>query len=70
MDTNGEIKVNDHHTENKKINKKRYKQMTNAFKIEKINNRIALLKSRGEMMNARIINKLERKKRALLAQSN
>lgn len=44
--------------------------MTNEFKIEKINNRIALLKSRGEMMNARIINKLERKKRAILAQSN
>lgn len=42
--------------------------MTNEFKITKINNRINLLKSRGEMMNARIINKLERKKRALLAQ--
>lgn len=42
--------------------------MTNAFKIEQINIRINLLKSRGETMNARIINKLERKKRALLAQ--
>lgn len=44
--------------------------MTNTFKIAQIENRIALLKSRGEMMNIRIINKLERKKRALLAQSN
>lgn len=42
--------------------------MTNTFKIAKIENRIALLKSRGEMMNARIINKLERKKRMILAQ--
>ena len=42
--------------------------MTNAFKIARIENRIALLKSRGETINARIINKLERKKRALLAQ--
>lgn len=44
--------------------------MTNTLKIEKINNRITLLKSRGETMNARIIGKLERKKRAILAQSN
>lgn len=44
--------------------------MTNALKITKIENRINLLKSRGEVMNARIINKLERKKRILLAQSN
>ena len=42
--------------------------MTNEFKIAMINNRINLLKSRGETMNAHIINKLERKKRALLAQ--
>ena len=41
--------------------------MTNAFKITRIENRINLLKTRGETMNARIINKLERKKRALLA---
>ncbi len=44
--------------------------MTKEFKITKINNRIALLKSRGETMNARIIGKLERQKRAILAQSN
>ena len=42
--------------------------MTNTNKINQINIRIDLLKSRGETMNARIINKLERKKRALLAQ--
>ena len=42
--------------------------MTNAEKIANIDLRISLLKSRGEMMNMRIINKLERKKRALLAQ--
>lgn len=42
--------------------------MTNADQIAKIDMRIQLLKSRGEMMNMRIINKLERKKRALLAQ--
>ena len=42
--------------------------MNKTFEIAKIDNRIALLKSRGEMMNIRIINKLERKKRALLAQ--
>ena len=42
--------------------------MTNADQIAKIDLRIALLKSRGETMNMRIIIKLERKKRALLAQ--
>ena len=42
--------------------------MTNADKIAKIDGRIALLKARGETMNMRLINKLERKKRALLAQ--
>jgi hypothetical protein len=42
--------------------------MTNADKIAKIEGRINLLKSRGETMNMRLINKLERKKRALLAQ--
>lgn len=42
--------------------------MTNEFKITRIENRINLLRSRGETMNARIINKLERKKRAILAQ--
>lgn len=42
--------------------------MTNADQIAKIDMRIQLLKSRGEMMNMRIIKKLERKKRALLAQ--
>lgn len=42
--------------------------MNKTLEIAKIDNRIALLKSRGEMMNIRIINKLERKKRALLAQ--
>lgn len=46
----------------------RYKQMTNENKIAEIDVRIRLLKARGEMMNMRIINKLERKKRALLAQ--
>lgn len=40
--------------------------MTNTDKIAKIDSRIQLLKSRGEMMNIRIIKKLERKKRALL----
>lgn len=42
--------------------------MTNECKVMKIDNRITLLKSRGETMNTRLINKLERKKRALLAQ--
>ena len=42
--------------------------MTNAEKIAKIDLRIALLKSRGETMNMRIINKLERKKITILAQ--
>ena len=42
--------------------------MNKTFEIAKIDNRIALLKSRGEMTNIRIINKLERKKRAILAQ--
>lgn len=42
--------------------------MANTFEIAKIDLRIKLLKSRGEMMNARIIKKLERKKRALLSQ--
>ena len=42
--------------------------MTNENKIAEIDVRIRLLKARGEMMNMRIINKLERKKRALLAQ--
>ena len=42
--------------------------MTKTDKIVQIDNRIALLKSRGETMNSRIINKLKRKKRALLAQ--
>lgn len=41
--------------------------MNKTFEIAKIDNRIALLKSRGETMNMRIINKLERKKRAILA---
>ena len=42
--------------------------MANENKITKINNRINLLKSRGETMNMRIIKKLERQKRALLTQ--
>ena len=42
--------------------------MTNANKIAAINNRIDLLRSRSKMANNRIINKLERKKRAILAQ--
>ena len=42
--------------------------MTNADQIAKIDMRIQLLKSRGEMMNMRIIKKLERKKRALISQ--
>ena len=40
--------------------------MTNAEKITMIDSRIKILQSRGEMMNMRIIKKLERKKRALL----
>jgi hypothetical protein len=39
--------------------------MTNADKIKAINLRINILKTRGETMNANIISKLERKKRAL-----
>lgn len=42
--------------------------MTKEDKITKIDGRIALLKARGETMNMRLINKLERKKRALIAQ--
>ena len=42
--------------------------MTIAEKIKANNLRIALLKSRGETMNVRIIRKLERKNRALQAQ--
>ena len=44
--------------------------MTNADKVVRIDTRIKLLKSRGETMNMRIIKKLERQKRALIAQSN
>ncbi len=40
--------------------------MINENKIARIDLRIKLLKSRGETMNMRIINKLERKKRMLL----
>jgi hypothetical protein len=39
--------------------------MTNTDKIKTIDVRISLLKTRGEAMNANIIHKLERKKRAL-----
>jgi hypothetical protein len=42
--------------------------MTIAEKIQANNNRIAVLKSRGEAMNTRIINKLIRKNRALAKQ--
>lgn len=42
--------------------------MTNADKIKAIDIRINLLRERGETMNKRLINKLDRKKRALLAQ--
>ena len=41
--------------------------MTITEKIKTNNIRIALLKSRGETMNVRIIRKLERKNRALQA---
>ena len=44
-------------------------KMTVADKIKTIDARIALLKSRGEMMNMRIIRKCERKKRALEAKA-
>ena len=44
--------------------------MTNTDRIAMINTRINLMKTRGETMNMRLINKLERKKRALLAKSN
>ena len=44
--------------------------MTIANKVTMIDSRIRLLKTRGEMMNMRLIKKLERKKRALLAQAN
>jgi hypothetical protein len=37
-----------------------------ANKINANNNRIALLKSRGETMNSNIIKKLERQNRALM----
>ena len=43
--------------------------MTIAEKIKANNLRIALLKSRGETMNVRIIRKLERKNRALQAKA-
>ena len=43
--------------------------MTIADKIKANNMRIALLKSRGETMNVRIIRKLERKNRALQAKA-
>jgi hypothetical protein len=43
--------------------------MTTAEKIKANNLRIALLKSRGETMNVRIIRKLERKNRALQAKA-
>ena len=39
-----------------------------AFKINSNNIRIALLRSRGETMNSKLIAKLERKNRALKAQ--
>ena len=42
--------------------------MSNTEKIQVNNNRIALLRARGETMNARLINKLSRKNRALAAQ--
>ena len=41
--------------------------MNNVNKINAINNRIELLKSRGTTDNGPIIKKLERKKRALMA---
>lgn len=41
--------------------------MTTSDKIKANNLRIAILKSRGETMNARIIKKLERQNRALEA---
>ena len=40
--------------------------MSINVKIMGIENRIALLKARGETMNARLIRKLERRRRALL----
>ena len=40
--------------------------MSINVKIMSIENRIALLKARGETMNARLIRKLERRRRALL----
>lgn len=42
--------------------------MTIIDKINAINIRIALLKTRGNGLNGNIVNKLERKKRALEAQ--
>ena len=42
--------------------------MSNTEKIQANNNRIALLRARGESMNIRLINKLIRKNRALAAQ--
>lgn len=42
--------------------------MTNSDKIKAIDVRIALLKTRGESMNANIIRKLLRRRRALEAQ--
>jgi len=43
--------------------------MTIADNIKAIDLRIALLKSRGETMNMRLIRKLERRKRALQTQA-
>ena len=43
--------------------------MTIADKIKAIDTRINILKARGEMMNMRIIRKLERRKRILQTQA-
>ena len=41
--------------------------MTKELKIMALDNRIALLRSRGELVNVNIIHKLERRKRKLMA---
>ena len=43
------------------------KEMTSDMQLQKIDTRIALLRSRGETMNIRLIRKLQRKRRAYLA---
>ena len=44
--------------------------MSDELKLMRINTRIPILKGRGESMNQRLINKLERRRRALMEKLN